>query len=47
MLCLIEVIECIVDWIDGFFGLEGVLVCDFGCGLGFYVNRYVVCGVDV
>lgn len=47
----IEAIDRVVDWIDQSFGLDGISVCDLGCGPGLYANRFaergaIVHGID-
>lgn len=46
-----DAIDRVVDWIEQTFGLDGVSVCDLGCGPGLYANRFaergaIVCGLD-
>ena len=43
----VEAIDRVVDWIDQSFGLEGLSVCDLGCGPGLYANRYAGRGAIV
>lgn len=42
-----EAIDRVVDWIDQTFGLDGVSVCDLGCGPGLYANRFAARGASV
>lgn len=40
-------INKVVDWIDSRFKINGMKICDFGCGPGLYTTRFAKKGADV